>query len=97
MSYTMDVAVDWGKRGNYIAKHGMAVTDVNEALADPDRVVLAPDPKSTSGRSLRIIGYSPAAGTLITVITLPHDGITYGVNAWKSNSTDRRLYREGKS
>ena len=88
--------MDWGKRGNCIAKHGIAVTDVNEALADPGQVVLAPDPKSTIGRSLRIIGYSATPGTLITVITLPHDGITYGVNAWKSNSTDRRLYREGK-
>ena len=63
-------------------------------MADPDQVVLAPDPKSTIGRSLPIIGYSATPGTLIT---LPHDGITYGVNAWKSNSTDRRLYREGKS
>lgn len=59
MSYNGGVAVDWGKRGEYIAKHDMTVAEANEALADPD-------------------------------------GIIYGVNPWKSNSTDRRHYREGQ-
>jgi hypothetical protein len=34
---------------------------------------------------------------LITVITLEHEGATYGVNGWVSNDTDRRRYREGRA
>jgi hypothetical protein len=31
---------------------------------------------------------------LMTVIVLLDDGITWGVNAWRSNGTDQRRYRE---
>jgi len=53
-----------------------------------------PDPASKSGRSVRTIGYSASAGGLVTVITLIDDGVTYGVNAWRSNNTDIRRYGE---
>jgi hypothetical protein len=46
---------DWSHRGDYIAKHGVTPDEADEALADPDRVVIKPDPASKSGRGVRII------------------------------------------
>lgn len=40
------MAVDWSKRGEYIAKRGMTRAIANEALADPDALVQVPDPAS---------------------------------------------------
>lgn len=78
-------------------KHGIAPWVADEALDDPERVVLDPDSSSKSGRSVRVIGYSPLAADLITVIILEHEGTTYGVNGWYANPTDRRRYREGRA
>lgn len=36
------------------------------------------------------------ADDLITVIVLTDEGVTYGVNAWRSNTRDRRIYQEGE-
>lgn len=66
-----------------------------EALLDTDARVYDPDPKSTSGISVRVIGYSRTARTVITVIVVPNeDGGWWGANAWPSNGTERRLYAE---
>jgi hypothetical protein len=60
-----------------------------EAAADPRRIVHDPDPKSRSG-AVRIIGYSPSAGFVITIIAT---GTTHaGVTAWKSGGADLRDY-----
>lgn len=60
-----------------------------EAAADSRRIVRDPDPKSRSG-AIRIIGYSPSAGFVITVIAT---GSTHaGVTAWKSSGADLRDY-----
>lgn len=48
--------------------------EANEALADPARVVINPDPVSKSGRGVRIIGFSITAQTLLTVIVLEDEG-----------------------
>lgn len=67
------------------------VTWTLEAAADPRRVVHDPDPKSRSG-AVRIIGYSPNAGFVITIIAT---GTTHaGVTAWKSSGADLRDYEE---
>ena len=58
--------------------------------------MIDPDYNSTSGRSVRIIGFSKTADDLITVIVLRDDDVTYGVNAWRSNGRDRRIYQEGE-
>lgn len=50
-----------------------------EALDDPNRWVLDPDPASESGLSVRIIGYSCTLHALLTVIVLADDGVEYGV------------------
>jgi hypothetical protein len=47
---------DWSYRGDYIIRHGINPAEADEAVADPDRVVLNPDPASKSGRGVRIIG-----------------------------------------
>ena len=86
---------DWSYRDTYIReRHGVEVSWANEALGDPDALQIAPDPASKSGRSVRTIGYSPAADYLITIITVTEAGTVYGVNAWPSNATDSRRYRE---
>lgn len=87
--------VDWSHRGEYMhRKHRITPAIANEALEDPNRLVIDPDYNSTSGRSVRIIGFSPMAGDIITVIVMADKGIEYGVNGWVSNATDRRLYQE---
>jgi hypothetical protein len=92
------MAVDWSERSEYIwAKHQTTVDQANEALPDPDRVVLDPDPASRSGVSVRTIGYSPTRGELLTVLTVGEDGVVYGINAWESNPTDQCRYRERSS
>ena len=50
--------------------------------------------RARSGRSVRTIGYSPTARSLLTIITITEDVVTYGVNGWQSNDTDVKRYRE---
>ncbi len=89
------MAVDWSKRGDYIAKHKMTPEIANEALADENALVPDPDPASKSGVSVRTIGRSATLGDLVTVITVTDDdGMVYGVNAWRSNLQDIRKYVE---
>ena len=64
-----------------------------EAAADSHLVVHDPDPRSRDGYT-RIIGYSPSAGFVLTVIVDPEDGS--GVTAWKTRGADLREYLEGK-
>lgn len=96
MYYDMGVQdeLDWRHRGDYIAKHDMTPQWADEAFTDPNRLVLDPDPASESGRTIRVIGWSVTLEALVTVIALPNDGVIWGVNAWRSNSTDQRRYRE---
>lgn len=97
MHYTMWVVfeADWSERGNYIsAKHGVSPAEANDALSDPLRLVIEPDPASKSGRSVRVSGYSQAVEAVITVIVLEYEGRIHGVNAWRSNTTDLRHYRQ---
>ena len=77
-----------------LARHSIHPVWANEALDDPARVVITPDPASKSGRAARTIGWSYTAHRIITVITLVHDGRLHGVNGWVANSSDQRLYRE---
>jgi uncharacterized DUF497 family protein len=91
----MSGTVDWSKRAEYMyCRHGITPAQANEALADPDRLVLDPDPASKSGRGTRTIGYSPTAGALVTVILVEDKGTIYGSNGWRSSPTDQRRYRE---
>ncbi len=60
-----------------------------EAAADPRRVVHDPDPKSRTG-AIRLIGYSPSAGFVLTVIITGR--VHAGASAWKSSGADLRDY-----
>lgn len=85
---------DWQHRGEYVAKHGLTSAAADESLDDPNRLDIDPDPPSRSGRTVRVIGWSTSLQSLVTVIILPKDDVTWGVNAWPANSTDQRRYRE---
>jgi hypothetical protein len=65
----------------------------DEAVADPRAVVSDPDPKSHTG-AIRIVGYSAAAGFVLTVIAARIDGELWGVTAWKTTGIERRSYQE---
>jgi dienelactone hydrolase len=64
-----------------------------QAAADWARVVRNPDPKSRVAY-IRLIGYSPGAGFVLTVIIDPQD--FSGVTAWKTRGADLRHYLERK-
>lgn len=64
-----------------------------EAADDRHRVMRDPDPKSWAGY-VRIIGLSPSAGFVLTVIVDPEDWS--GVTAWKTRGADLREYLDGK-
>jgi hypothetical protein len=64
-----------------------------EAAGDPHRIVRAPDPRSDAGYT-RVVGYSPTAGFVLTVIIDPDDDS--GVSAWKTRGADLRAYLTGK-
>lgn len=93
----MSGRADWSHRGDYIVtNHDVTPRKADEALLDPERIVIEPDYNSTSGRSIRIIGFSQTVGDLLTVIVITEDDVIYGVNAWRSNARDRRIYEEGE-
>lgn len=89
------MAVDWSRRGEYIAKHQITPAQADEALADPDAVTFDPDYNTISGVSVRTIGWSPTAQLVLTVITYDQDGTTWGASAWEANPRDRRYYEQG--
>ncbi len=79
------------------SQHQVSVEQANEALNDADAAVIDPDTKSRSRQSARVIGYSPAAGAVLTVILVHREdrpGAWWGANGWPANSSDQRTYRE---
>lgn len=77
-------------------RHQVSVAEANQALADVDGLWFDPDPKSTSGASVRVIGYSQsAAGVLVVILVHRDGGGWWGANGWRAKSADRRIYREG--
>jgi hypothetical protein len=54
--------------------------------------LIDPDDNSTSGASIRIIGFSTLADDISTVIVRTHQGTEYGVNGWPANAKDRHIY-----
>ena len=97
-SYTVSIrgVADWTYRGTYMeVRHGVRPDEADEALTDPARLVLDPDPASKSGKSVRTIGWAGSAGRLLTIITFTTEaGVTYGGNGWKSSARDRRKYND---
>ncbi|HEY3548876.1 MAG TPA: hypothetical protein VGK17_22615 [Propionicimonas sp.] len=69
--------IDWSQRGEYIAKHGLTPDLADEALSDPNRIVIDPDPSSVSGRTIRVVGWSITLARLVTVIALPDGDVVW--------------------
>ena len=87
--------VDWTHGAAHMKdNHGITPEVANQALGDPDRVVIDPDYNSRSGQSVRIIGFSVTADDIITVIVVVDDGTEFGANGWVSNSKDRSIYSQ---
>ena len=95
--------VDWSQRGDYIrSRHQVEPFWATEAVHDPAAYWRDPDPASTSGASVRVIGYSGTADAVLAVILVhadadPHDrpdGDWWGANAWPANIRDIRIYQE---
>lgn len=90
--------VDWQHGAEHMwSQHQVSVEQANEALNDLAAVVADPDTKSRSGQSARVIGYSPSAGVVLTVIVVHREdrpGAWWGANGWRANTTDQRTYRE---
>ncbi|WP_239336622.1 hypothetical protein [Frankia sp. CiP3] len=59
---------------------------------DPRWIVRGHDPKSALG-AIRLIGYSPSAGFVLTVVVDSVDNA--GITAWKTRGADLRAYLEG--
>lgn len=65
---------------------------------DRDRIVDEPDPQSAHANSVRLVGYSPSAAMVITVVALrDHQGVLHGASAWRTTGKPRREYWEGRS
>lgn len=76
-------------------RHGVSRAEADEALADPDAVTFDPDPASTSGQGIRVIGRARSTGRVLVIIVLVADGIRIGVNGWPANPSNRRRYEQG--
>jgi hypothetical protein len=99
----VQIRVDWAKRADYIrTRHGVEPEWADEAVSDEHAVWIRPDPASRSGAAVRMIGYSPSAATVLTVIlvdpaadpTEPPNGNWWGSNAWPADGRERRWYGE---
>lgn len=93
--------VEWSKRADYIhGRHGIYTMWAEEAVNDEHALWFVPDPASRSGYAVRIIGHSPGAGAVVTVILIDAaadkdeqpKGQWWGSNAWLANRRDQHRY-----
>lgn len=99
MSYTVCVtAIEWDSRAaaHMWRRHGVTQTEAEEAIDDPEALLLTPDPASRSGKSDRYIGWSSTRAEVLVVIVVRHEGLLYGGNAWPANESHRKLYEGGR-
>lgn len=69
-----------------------------EGVTDPNRLVDEPDPKWVHANSVRIVGYSPSAQMVITVVALrDRYGVLHGASAWKTTGAPLRQYLEERT
>ena len=91
--------MDWTHGAEHTwSKHQVSVAEATEALVDVDARLFDPDPKSKSGISARVLGYSPTAAAVLVVILVHREdrpNAWWGANGRRADSADRRRYREG--
>ena len=93
----MEIKVEWVGEQHMLDRHPYMTVDIaNEVLTDPDALMFNPDPRSKSGKSVRVIGYSYTLSDVCAVLVLPHDddGSWYGLTGHKANDREKRLYKE---
>lgn len=84
------------REGRYENSRNIEPEWTAEVVCDPDRLVNEPDPKSAHANSVRLVGYSPTARMVITVVALrDSSGVLHGATAWKTRGAALRQYREG--
>ena len=95
----MAIDVDWTHGAAHMQdNHKVTAAEADEAVNDIDALWFDPDPRSKSGRSVRVIRYSYTRRAVLTVILVHRDegGGYWGANGWESNASDRRRYeRDG--
>lgn len=86
--------LDWSEREEHMwERHAITPEQAEEALDDDSRVVFEPDYASQSGRSVRVIGFAPSVGEVLTVIVVvDENGKEWGGSAWRSNRRDVAYY-----
>ncbi len=97
--------IDWQQRGDHSRRRSLrkgrpAELDVEPEWATEaamDRYRLVGDSGSASGLSVRVVGHSPSAGRLLTVVLVPKHrppaGEWWGATAWVADERQRRAYR----
>lgn len=81
-----------------LQRHGLTVEEANEAIFDAQALLFDPDPKSRSGASARLLGYSASREQILVVILVRRSdrlGSWWGATAWPANPSDAGIYREG--
>lgn len=79
-----------------LERHGVSVAEGMEAIADPDAVLFSPDPKSRSGSSARLLGWSASRRQVLVIILVVREdepGAWWGANGWVATGADRERYR----
>ena len=77
-------------------RHGVTVAQALQALHDPRAVQFTPDYNSKSGDSIRVVGWSNSANSLLSIILVVGDDGLYGATGWRSNERDKRYYEGGE-
>jgi hypothetical protein len=97
--------VDWWHRENHIRRRSARKGRPTEVDVEPewateaamDQYRLVGDSGSRSGLSVRVIGRSPSAGRVLTLVLVPKHrppaGEWWGATAWAANERERRAYR----
>lgn len=76
-------------------RHRVLPAWAQEAWEDPAALVVDPDPGSRSGRSIRVIGYSPSARAVLVLILVKDEDQLVAASAWRANTSHQRRYVEG--
>jgi len=92
----VDGQIDWSfAEAHMWSRHRVLVQWARQAVHDPRRLILDPDPASRSGSSIRIIGYSQTTNCVLAVIVVRFQGTLFAASAWKANREQTHMYREG--
>lgn len=76
-------------------RHRVLPTWARQAWEDPAAQVLDPDPAGRSGRSIRVIGYSPGARAVLVLILVKDEEQLVAATAWRANASHQRRYLDG--